>query len=117
MLVNPSHAAAWHAWGMLEKREGNFAAAKDLWIKVWPSSLDMLDLYIALIGIQAFIENEHAYASFTFQKIFMLQGVKKTRGPPNPHLYQSLAVLAGEMGFVDEARAWFRKGTESVRVS
>ena len=45
-----------------------------------------------------------------------LQGVKKCQGPPNPHLYQSLGVLAGEMGFVDEARAWFRRGTESIRV-
>ena len=34
VLVDPTHVAAWHAWGMLEKREGNFAAAKDLWMKV-----------------------------------------------------------------------------------
>jgi len=43
--------------------------------------------------------------------------VKKTDGFPNPHLYNSLGVLAGEMGFVEEARAWFKQGTSSVRVS
>lgn len=45
-----------------------------------------------------------------------MQGVKKATGVPNPHLYNSLAVLAGEMGFVEEARAWFKQGTSSVRV-
>ena len=34
MLVEPGHAAAWHAWGMLEKREGNLVKARDIWIKV-----------------------------------------------------------------------------------
>lgn len=43
--------------------------------------------------------------------------MRKTKGAPNPHLYNSLAVLAGESGFVEEARAWFKQGTSSVRVS
>lgn len=34
VLVDPGHAAAWHAWGMLEKREGNFVKARDIWVKV-----------------------------------------------------------------------------------
>ena len=34
VLVDPSHGASWHAWGMLEKKEGNFVAARDLWVKV-----------------------------------------------------------------------------------
>ena len=33
-LVNNEHAASWHAWGMLEKREGNLTTARDLWVKV-----------------------------------------------------------------------------------
>ena len=49
--------------------------------------------------------------------VHRLQGVKKIKGAPNPHLYNSLAVLAGESGFVEEARAWFKQGTSSVRVS
>lgn len=39
VLVDPGHAAAWHAWGMLEKREGNLVKARDVWIKV-SSSFD-----------------------------------------------------------------------------
>lgn len=38
-----------------------------------------------------------------------------TRGRPNPHLYQSMALLAGEMGYVAEARRWFREGTRALR--
>ena len=45
-----------------------------------------------------------------------MQGVKKSAKKNLAHMYQSLAVLAGEMGFVDEARAWFRQGTATVRV-
>lgn len=48
--------------------------------------------------------------------MFLLQGVKKTRNRPNPYLYQSLAVLAGEMGYVEEARKWFREGTSCLPV-
>ena len=32
---------------------------------------------------------------------------------PNLHLYQSLAVLAAETGFMEEARAWFGEATRT----
>ena len=44
-----------------------------------------------------------------------LQGIRATREYPNPHLYQSIAILAGEMGYVAEARQWFREGTSALR--
>jgi hypothetical protein len=31
-VVDSSHACAWHKWGLLEKSEGNFARARDLWV-------------------------------------------------------------------------------------
>lgn len=43
------------------------------------------------------------------------QGIMATRGRPNPHLYQSMALLAGEMGYVAEARRWFREGTRALQ--
>lgn len=42
------------------------------------------------------------------------QGIRATE-VPNPHLYQSIAVLAGEMGYVEEARRWFREGTRTIK--
>lgn len=33
-VANSRHAAAWHGWGLLEKREGNLVKARDLWMKV-----------------------------------------------------------------------------------
>ena len=45
----------------------------------------------------------------------LLQGIRATSEFPNPHLYQSIAMLAGEMGYVAEARQWFREGTSALR--
>lgn len=33
-VVSPTHAAAWHKWGHMEKSEGKYARARDLWLKV-----------------------------------------------------------------------------------
>lgn len=35
-VANSEHAAAWHGWGMLEKRSGNTVRARDIWMKVHP---------------------------------------------------------------------------------
>ena len=34
IVANRAHAPSWHGWGLLEKRQGNFMKAKDLWMKV-----------------------------------------------------------------------------------
>lgn len=34
LVANNKHAASWHGWGLLEKRQGNFRKARDLWMKV-----------------------------------------------------------------------------------
>lgn len=39
IVANGSHAAAWHGWGLLEKRQGNPLRARDLWVKAWPANL------------------------------------------------------------------------------
>lgn len=31
-VADGAHAAAWHGWGLLEKREGNYLRARDLWL-------------------------------------------------------------------------------------
>jgi hypothetical protein len=33
-VADKKHAAAWHGWGMLEKKQGNLLRARDLWKKV-----------------------------------------------------------------------------------
>lgn len=43
--------------------------------------------------------------------------MKATVEKPNPYLYQSLAVLAAEMGLIAESRKWFMKGTQTLVVS
>ena len=39
IVANGSHAAAWHGWGLLEKRQGNPLRARDLWVKARPPQL------------------------------------------------------------------------------
>lgn len=34
IVANKKHAASWHGWGLLEKRQGNLVKARDLWLKV-----------------------------------------------------------------------------------
>lgn len=34
VVVDETHACAWHKWGMLERSEGNFMRARDLWMQV-----------------------------------------------------------------------------------
>ena len=34
IVANRKHAASWHGWGLLEKRQGNLVRARDLWLKV-----------------------------------------------------------------------------------
>ena len=47
----------------------------------------------------------------------LLQGISKTKKrKPNPYLYQSVAVLAAEMGLTESARDWFQRGTSTFSV-
>ena len=34
LVANKAHAASWHGWGLLEKKQGNYRKARDLWMKV-----------------------------------------------------------------------------------
>ena len=45
----------------------------------------------------------------------MLQGIRATQEFPNPFLYQSIAMLAGDMGYIEEARQWYREGTSTLK--
>lgn len=44
-----------------------------------------------------------------------LKGIRQTTKRPNPFLYQSVAVLAGEMGLTAESRQWFKDATKLFR--
>lgn len=33
VVVDETHACAWHKWGMLERAEGNYMRARDLWMQ------------------------------------------------------------------------------------
>lgn len=45
-----------------------------------------------------------------------MQGIRNTRHQPNAHLYQSLAILAAEMGCAAAARKWFEEGSRLLEV-
>lgn len=37
-VVDETHACAWHKWGMLEKSQGNYLRARDLFMQVGSAS-------------------------------------------------------------------------------
>lgn len=42
------------------------------------------------------------------------KGIEATLNDPNSYLYQSLAILAADLGRIEEARRWFRAGTKTL---
>lgn len=45
-VVDGTHACAWHKWGLLERYEGNYTRARDLWMQVgYGSTLESLKLF------------------------------------------------------------------------
>ena len=47
VVVEPKHGAAWHKWGILEKSQGNYQGARDLWVQVRGAR----DLWVQVRGV------------------------------------------------------------------
>ena len=56
VVVEPKHGAAWHKWGILEKSQGNYQGARDLWVQVrgacdlWVQVRGARDLWVQVRG-------------------------------------------------------------------
>ncbi|KAL4435899.1 hypothetical protein ABPG77_000661 [Micractinium sp. CCAP 211/92] len=109
IVANPQHAAAWHGWGLLEKEQGNYLRARDLWVK----------------GIQALRRSPNAYL---YQSLAVLaaemdcveearkwfkEGTRTIMGRASHALWQAWALMEQKQGDRTLVRPLFRRGLEA----
>ncbi|BDA50860.1 PsbB mRNA maturation factor Mbb1, chloroplastic [Coccomyxa sp. Obi] len=99
----------WQAWATLEARLGKASQAR----KLYDAAIVANRKHAASWHGWGLLEKRQG--NLVKARDLWLKGIRATEGTPNPHLYQSIAVLAGEMGYVEEARRWFREGTRTIK--
>ncbi|KAK9811400.1 hypothetical protein WJX72_003311 [[Myrmecia] bisecta] len=99
----------WQAWATLEAKQGNVAQARKLFDAATVSN----SRHAAAWHGWGLLEKRQG--NFLKARDLWMKGIRATRNTPNPHLYQSLALLAADMGSTDEARQWFREGTKTLQ--
>ncbi|KAK9907358.1 hypothetical protein WJX75_002146 [Coccomyxa subellipsoidea] len=99
----------WQAWATLEARLGRASQAR----KLFDAAIVANKKHAASWHGWGLLEKREG--NLVKARDLWLKGIRATEGVPNPHLYQSIAVLAGEMGYLEEARRWFREGTRSIK--
>jgi tetratricopeptide (TPR) repeat protein len=110
IVASPSHAAAYHGWGLLEKFEGNVTRARDVWAR----------------GIEATVANPNPYL---YQSLAVLAadldrpeearkwfraGTKTVRGAASHALWQAWALMEQRNKSDPEiVRALYTRGLEA----
>lgn len=102
-----SNAYIWTAWGNLEARKGMLSKARKLYDAAVVANLSH---QAAWHGWGMLEKRERNYVR---ARDYWIRGIKNAKRSPSPYLYNSLAVLAAELGRVQEAREWFQKGTKT----
>lgn len=103
-----TNAFIWTAWALLATRQGNTQLARKLFDAAVVADASHAAAWHGW-GMM-----EKGLGNFTKARDLWVRGIRETRRRPNPYLYQSLAVLAAEMGVTEEARKWFRLGTDTL---
>ncbi|CAD7700192.1 unnamed protein product [Ostreobium quekettii] len=108
VVADRGHQAAWHGWGMLEKREGDYARARDCWIKgirnagraPSPYLFNSLAVLAAGLGRQ-----EEAREWFS-------KGTRTAKGAGSFALWQAWALMEAENGDKEAAQGLFGRALE-----
>lgn len=109
-MADKCHAAAWHGWGMLELRQGNYQRARDLLVKglrLVPDDQPKEFLHQSL-GVMAAERNRVDEARFHFKA-----GLSTPKGRQSGALWHAWALMEQRNGNLDEARRLFRLGLEA----
>ena len=102
------NAYIWQAWATLEEKDGNVVQARKLYDAA--TAADKTHA-AAWHGWGMF---EKGQGNFQRARDLFVKGVRLVpQSRANPHLYQSLGVMAAERGRVQEAREHFREGTRT----
>jgi tetratricopeptide (TPR) repeat protein len=110
LVASPIHAAAYHGWGLLEKKEGNFGAARDIWTKGINATKDIPNpyLYQSLAVLAADLDRpEEARRWFN-------AGTKTVLGSNSTALWQAWALMEQRRGSDPEAvRFLYRRALQA----
>lgn len=110
IVANPKHAAAYHGWGLLEKQDGNYAKARDVWIKGIKATGPEANsyLYQSLAVLAADLERPEEA-----RKWFRV-GTRTLQGAASHALWHAWAMMEQRVGTDAEVvRTLFRKGLEA----
>ena len=110
IVANVTHAAAYHGWGLLEKAEGNYARARDVWIRG-----------IEAIGADA---NSYLYQSLAVlaadldrpdeARRWFRVGTKTVMGSASHAMWQAWALMEQKLGTDPEVvRALYRRSLQA----
>jgi len=111
--VNTGNTSAyiWSAWGWLEFRTGNIARAR----KLFDAAVVVDETHACAWHKWGMLEKSQG--NYLRARDLWMQGIQKCRRKSqsqNAYLYNALAVMAAELGRVEEARAWFEEGTRTL---
>ncbi|KAG1665983.1 hypothetical protein FOA52_010081 [Chlamydomonas sp. UWO 241] len=101
----------WSAWGWLEFKTGNIAAAR----KLFDAAVVVDETHACAWHKWGMLERSEG--NYMRARDLWMQGIQKCRRrsqSQNAYLYNALAVMAAQVGRVEEARAWFEEGTRTL---
>ena len=106
-----TNAYIWSAWGWLEFKTGNLSRARKLF-----DAATVVDESHACAW-HKWGSLEKSAGNYLRARDLWMAGIQRCRRRPkaqNAYLYNGLAVMAAQLGRVQEARAWFEEGTRSL---
>lgn len=109
-MANPLHAAAYHGWGLLERRQGNYLRARDLWTRGIQATRRSPNpfLYQSLAVLAADMDC-HEEARKWFR-----QGTRTLSGSASHALWQAWALMEARLGSEPSlVRRLFARGLEA----
>lgn len=102
------NAYIWQAWGTLEAEEGNVSRARQLYDAATAADKTHAAAW------HAWGMFEKSQGNYQRARDLFVKGMRMVPHPrANPHLYQSLGVMAMERGRIQEAREHFKEGTKT----
>lgn len=110
IVANSAHAAAYHGWGLLEKAQGNFARARDIWIRgidaTRPEGSPYLFQSLAVLAVDL---NKSDEARRWFR-----EGTLATRGRDSHAIWHAWACMEVRLGSDENiVRQLFEKGLQA----
>lgn len=110
VVASPTHAAAYHGWGLLEKAQGNFLRARDIWTKGLQATRAEPNpyLYQSLAVLAAELERPDE------ARRWFRAGTRTLKGSASHALWQAWAMLEQRHGGDPEViRGLYRRALES----